>query len=89
VTPFKIPTVEQIIQTLPQNASAHASDAATPHTDVSDYKIVQISFFSLFFFTKLSVLLRFLFVTDDVNGSDRTVGSLCGCLNNMTFDLDV
>jgi len=38
VTPLKIPTVEQIIQTLPQNdASTHASDAAAPHTDVSAY----------------------------------------------------
>jgi len=38
VTPLKIPTVEQIIQTLPQNSSSRASDAASPHTDVSAYR---------------------------------------------------
>lgn len=34
ITPMKIPTVEQIIRTLPHNAAAteHASDAVTPHS---------------------------------------------------------
>jgi len=32
---MKIPTVEEIIQTLPQGVAEHGSSAATPHTDVS------------------------------------------------------
>jgi len=41
-TPMKFPTVEQIIQTLPVNSSEHASDTATPCTNVGIYRKIYI-----------------------------------------------